>query len=897
MASGETAMTEREMFEAALEQPPENWGTYLDRVCEGDEALRQRLRVLLSQHEQAGSFLEKPVLTGLATLEGPAVSERAGTVIGHYKLLEQIGEGGFGIVFMAEQMQPIRRKVALKVLKPGMDTRQVVARFEGERQALAIMDHPHIAKVFDGGATASGRPYFVMELVKGVPITVFCDQNHMAPRQRLELFVPVCQAVQHAHQKGIIHRDLKPSNILVVVHDTTPVVKVIDFGVAKALGQELTDKTLFTGFAQMIGTPLYMSPEQAGQSGLDIDTRSDIYSLGVLLYELLTSTTPFVKERFKQAAYDEIRRIIREEEPPRPSTRLAQSTQTLASVAAQRHTEPAKLTRLIRGELDWIVMKCLEKDRNRRYETPGALSQDIERYLHDEPVEACPPSAMYRFRKFIRRNKVAIALSAVICVALIAVTVACTVAYRNEQRRLADQSAHEGQLQAERRQSALDKGLMAAMSSDFNGAEKSIDEAELLGAAIGQVRMLRGQVAFHRGDMGLAIQHLEQARRLLPVGQDGAVAARAMLALAYLNAFRFARFTELWKELDQLSPITPEDFLFKGLLMATSNPERGLQTLDEGIRRHDSILARATRLEARANRAMFTGKVNDAELALEDAQVARSMLGGNALVLARSVIAHLVAATCYEAEGRPKDSQRVLGLARPMVEELTQFSAIPFAAKVCFEYFEYVGDEEAAYAMSGRANQFRRAVMLYRRGEFAKALEVAVERFRSGAAGPTEHIERALIVAELPDGPARARAAFQEIRAASSTWPLAPPAIFLLLGKPEEARQAWLQISKEDVPTWFDGWWLKFWDYNCGRITTDQLLQSAGQDRGKLSTAHFVIGLWRLSEGDRIAAQEHFRKCVATGGFESWHWPWVRAFLARMETDPAWPPWIPLKKE
>jgi WD40 repeat protein len=328
-------------------------------------------------------------------------------------------------VFLAEQAEPVRRKVALKVLKAGMDTRQVVARFEAERQALAIMDHPNIAKVFDGGQTPSGRPFFVMELVRGTPITEFCDQHQLTPRQRLELFVSVCQAVQHAHQKGIIHRDLKPSNVLVSRHDATPVVKVIDFGVAKALGQELTDKTVFTGVAQMVGTPLYMSPEQAGMSDLDVDTRSDIYSLGVLLYELLTGTTPFYRDRFTKAAYDEIRRIIREEDPPRPSTRLSESTDALPSVAAQRQTEPAKLTRLVRGELDWIVMKCLEKDRNRRYETANSLALDVQRYLHDEPVLACPPSAGYRFGKFARRNKrtlaTAAALGAMLLVAVAAV--------------------------------------------------------------------------------------------------------------------------------------------------------------------------------------------------------------------------------------------------------------------------------------------------------------------------------------------------------------------------------------------------------------------------------------------------------------------------------------------
>jgi WD40 repeat protein/serine/threonine protein kinase len=411
-------MTERDLFLAALQRPdPAGRAAFLDGAC-GDAALREQVDALLREHEQLGSFLEPPTPALAATLDEP-LSERPGTVIGPYKLLEQIGEGGFGVVFLAEQQAPLRRRVALKVLKPGMDTRQVVARFEAERQALAIMDHPNIAKVHDGGATASGRPYFVMELVKGVPITKYCDQNRLSPRQRLELFLSVCQAVQHAHQKGIIHRDLKPSNVLVTLHDGTPVVKVIDFGVAKALGQELTDKTLFTGVAQMIGTPLYMSPEQAGQCGQDIDTRSDIYALGVLLYEFLTGTTPFTREQFKQATYDEIRRIIRDEEPPRPSTRVSTLGQAAVTVSAQRQSDPKRLKQLFRGELDWIVMKALEKDRNRRYETVNGLARDIERYLHDEPVQACPPSTWYRVRKFTRRNKRALATGALLGVMLL----------------------------------------------------------------------------------------------------------------------------------------------------------------------------------------------------------------------------------------------------------------------------------------------------------------------------------------------------------------------------------------------------------------------------------------------------------------------------------------------
>jgi serine/threonine protein kinase/formylglycine-generating enzyme required for sulfatase activity len=421
---------------------------FVEDACAGDVQLKERLDELIENHFHAGTFLDAPpallqVHEGIPGTVNILKSEAPGTVIGRYMLLEQIGEGGFGVVFMAEQQVPIRRQVAVKVLKPGMDTQQVIARFEAERQALALMDHPNIAKVLDAGQTSSGRPYFVMDLVKGLPITEFCDESQFTARERLDLFVHVCQAVQHAHQKGIIHRDIKPTNVLVAIQDAVPVVKVIDFGIAKALGgQRLTDKTLFTGLAQMIGSPLYMSPEQAALGNADVDTRSDIYSLGVLLYELLTGTTPFDKERFKVTSYDEIRRIIREEEPPKPSTRISMLGQAVASISAQRKSDSQQLSRLFRGELDWIVIKALEKGRDRRYETASALAADVDRYLHDEPVQACPPSAWYRFRKFARRNRAVVWAGSVVVLGLAGMIAGALVHNRQlEETRAASRAA------------------------------------------------------------------------------------------------------------------------------------------------------------------------------------------------------------------------------------------------------------------------------------------------------------------------------------------------------------------------------------------------------------------------------------------------------------------------
>ena len=410
---------EREVFLGALEATgAAERAAFLERACAHDPALRRSVEVLLREQARIGGFLETPAIertpdgpgtrpTAAETdLPGLAVTEQAGDRIGRYRLREKIGEGGAGVVYLAEQEEPVRRRVALKVIKLGMDTRSVVARFEAERQALALMDHPNIATVLDAGATDAGRPYFVMELVRGVRITAYFDQNHLPARERLALFIEVCQAIQHAHQKGIIHRDIKPSNILVTLHDGTPVPKVIDFGIAKATEHRLTEKTLVTAFTAFIGTPAYMSPEQAEMSGLDIDTRSDVYSLGVLLYELLSGRTPFDPATLVQSGLDECRRTIREVEPPRPSTCLETMVASeLTTTARQRRVEAPQLIHLLRGDLDWVVMKCLEKDRRRRYQTANELALDVQRYLANEPVLARPPSRSYRFEKFVRRHR------------------------------------------------------------------------------------------------------------------------------------------------------------------------------------------------------------------------------------------------------------------------------------------------------------------------------------------------------------------------------------------------------------------------------------------------------------------------------------------------------------
>ncbi len=582
------------LFEAALEiKNPAERSAFLARECAGDGGLREQVDRLLAAFLRSEQFFDdcRPALKAAGAdpsgPEVPATEEETGRYIGPYKLLQKIGEGGCGVVYMAEQERPVRRRVALKIIKLGMDTKTVIARFEAERQALALMDHPNIARVLDAGATERGRPYFVMELVNGIKITHYCDERQFDTRQRLDLFIQVCHAIQHAHQKGIIHRDIKPSNILVTQLDGVPVPKVIDFGIAKAIGEKLTDKTLFTVYGHFIGTPAYMSPEQADFSGLDVDTRSDIYSLGVLLYELLTGKTPFEQSELLASGLDEMRRTLREREPHRPSTKLdTLQTAELTITALRRHIEAPRLQLLLKGDLDWIVMKALEKDRKRRYETANGLAMDIQRYQSNEPVTARSPSRWYRFQKLVQRNRGVFATAGAVVLALmLGLGIATWLFFQEREMRnravAAEQQAeraraNEAELrrQSETREKITQATFLASQGklaeADRVAATTVFQQPTLDGAAVlrtlGQWQAANGRwpAAADRFAQVLQVDQLDASET---VAQDFLAAGAALAAAQDTNRFEAFRARLAGRYAAEKNPALAESLLRAALLL------------------------------------------------------------------------------------------------------------------------------------------------------------------------------------------------------------------------------------------------------------------------------------------------------------------------------------------
>jgi tetratricopeptide (TPR) repeat protein len=860
-----------QLFDQAQPLVPAARAAFLEQACAGDPALRAELDKLLAHDQEArGQQLfqepcplnakallaaEEPPTLPPAPPAGEPDDALVGRRVGPYLVEQRLGSGGMGSVYQALREGAYRQRVALKVILPGLDTAEVLRRFRTERQVLAELPHPHIARLLDGGTTDDGRPYLVMEYIDGEPLDRYCDRHRLGTRERVELLRSVCAAVQHAHERGVVHRDLKPANVLVTA-DGTP--KVTDFGLAKRLaaGPGGPDPTQS---GAILGTPSYMAPEQAGGQRGEVGPAADVYALGAVLYELLTGRPPF-----------------------RAETPL----DTLLQVVSEEPVPPSRLHPKLARDLETICLKCLHKDPPKRYASARELADDLGRFLRGEPIRARPVGKAERLWRWCRRKP---ALAAAAVCALLALLIAGFFAHQ----------AHlsEDHRRAENRQHAEEKALLAAMSGDFDGAEKAIAEAEAFGASPGEMHLLRGQVAFHRGDVEAARGYLERAVHLMP----DSVAARAMLALACMHSGMHARWEQACLDLDQLTPRTPQDFLFKGQVDALFHPDRALQNLDEAIRRRDSLIARAVRADVRANYALVNDNLEVAGQALEDAQVAKAMLPGNPVVLATSVHAHLIAAGVFAEKGKPERSRAALEQAGRDAQALEPFASVPPAAVARIEYFDYRGDEEAALVASRLApKEHRYAVMLYRRAksqaDYEKALQVVEHtKGRHGMA----QVERAFILAELPNGPKRAGELFPDAQADESRFGrLAAPMILLLLGRGPEAARASRKLRSDPaaVPPWFQGWYHRYVDYYCGTITSEQLLKAAGTCRPKLSEAHFAIGLHRLAEGDREGAKEHFRKCAATGVFFYWDYQWARAFLKRLENDRTWPRWIPLKE-
>ena len=878
--TGPVNHVEEELFEQARKLAPESRSDFLDDACRNDRELRQRIDALLESADRDDSLLDLPATK---TSSGTTNNDSSGETIGNYKLLDKIGEGGMGSVYMAEQVRPVKRMVALKVIRAGLDSKQVVARFEAERQSLALMDHPNIAMVLDAGETEKGEPYFVMELVKGLPITEYCNTNRLGPKERVELMVAVCGAVQHAHQKGIIHRDLKPSNILVAQYDDRPVPKVIDFGIAKATHQKLTEKTLYTQLGQIVGTLEYMSPEQAVLNQLDVDTRSDVYSLGVILYELLVGVTPLDGKELRSQGLEQMLRSIREKEPPRPSLRLSSQGKAASQTAAYQHTDQSTLSRTLRGDLDWIVMKALEKDRKRRYESASRLREDLDHYLVGTTVEARPPTIGYRLQKYAQRNRVGLSVSgamiAIMAIAMVWVTRERNVAVGHLQRL---------------RDTVEELAFNEACNGNMPQFERWQQQLLSIETPRAQVETLRGIALF---TSGAAHEGTEVLKRIVAADPDNQLATAALVWAAYISG-DYLTTVNAAQRLDELDD-GDTDFARTFVAFATTfqpgdADKRSIRTFTQILDKHPRWgFVYLCRSLAFADLAVRSKEAEHLRNAIHDIQIARIHMPQNHYVKGRALqvyIRVLAFDEVYPDRLSQLDMQYVHDEASQIADELTSSNATFDGFATALMYFRLVNDPRAD-SLEERLDRSLRHDRQAAASAFADGTSLQLEL------GKTNRSFLWLVFQTLAHKEGENKdavdAALDELSQLVANNTMRSSVMVSICDLLENDRAKSRVIDDARGSFFLGEWMLKPIEFHTGQISADELLQEAYPFPNEMCIAHFTVGVQRLSEGNREEAIRHFRQVKQTGryGWNQYHA--AKAFLTRLENrEDDFPSWI-----